>query len=144
MNKKITIEKANFCSNTAFSLYFEIRVKKIQGAKPIAFSIQFHFRRDQSHFSNLISKIKKMCESLKKQRPFTTHPLNCKKTALQYNSNILNCKNPEYSFAQLTVWQLLNIAVRLLENSRNRFVDRQSKKNSKKDRPKKTRPFIEG
>ena len=30
-----------------------------------------------------------------------------------------------------------NIAGRLAENSRNRFVDRQSKKNSKKDRPKK-------
>ena len=31
-----------------------------------------------------------------------------------------------------------NIAGRLPENSRNRFVDRQSKKNSKKDRPKKS------
>ena len=31
----------------------------------------------------------------------------------------------------------INIAGRLPENSRNRFVDRQSKKNSKKDRPKK-------
>ena len=30
----------------------------------------------------------------------------------------------------------INIAGRLPENSRNRFVDRQSKKNSKKDRPK--------
>ena len=30
-----------------------------------------------------------------------------------------------------------NIAGRLPDNSRNRFVDRQSKKNSKKDRPKK-------
>ena len=30
-----------------------------------------------------------------------------------------------------------NIAGRLPENSRNRFVDRQSKKNSKKDGPKK-------
>ena len=30
-----------------------------------------------------------------------------------------------------------NIAGRLPENSRNRFVDQQSKKNSKKDRPKK-------
>ena len=37
-----------------------------------------------------------------------------------------------------------NIAGRLPENSRNRFVDRQSKKNSKKDRPKKFVFFIEG
>ena len=32
---------------------------------------------------------------------------------------------------------IMNIAGRLPENSRNRFVDRQSKKNSKKDRSKK-------
>ena len=33
--------------------------------------------------------------------------------------------------------KIMNIAGRLPENSRNRPVDRQSKKNSKKDRPKK-------
>ena len=39
------------------------------------------FRRDQNHFSNLTSKIMKMCEQIFK-----------KKTAPQYNSNSLNCK----------------------------------------------------
>ena len=33
-----TREKANFCSNTVFSLYFKIRAKKIHAAKPLAFS----------------------------------------------------------------------------------------------------------
>ena len=40
-------------------------------------------RRDQNHYSNLTSKIMKMCEQIFK-----------KKTAPQYNSNSLNCKKP--------------------------------------------------
>ena len=81
VNKKTTSEKANFCSNTVFSLYFKIRAKKIHAAKPLAFSLHFLFRRDQNHHSNLTSKIMKMCEQILK-----------KKTAPQYNSNSLNCK----------------------------------------------------
>ena len=79
--QKTTSEKANFCSNTVFSLYFKIRAKKIHAAKPLAFSLHFLFRRDQNHYSNLTSKIMKMCEQISK-----------KKTAPQYNSNSLNCK----------------------------------------------------
>ena len=79
--KKTTSEKANFCSNTVFSHYFKIRAKKFHAAKPLAFSLHFLFRRDQNHYSNLTSKIKKMCEQILK-----------KKTAPQYNSNSLNCK----------------------------------------------------
>ena len=60
--QKTTSEKANFCLNTVFSLYFKIRVKKIHAAKPLAFSLHFLFRRDQNHYSNLTSKITKMCE----------------------------------------------------------------------------------
>ena len=75
-----TSEKTNFCSNTVFSLYLKIRAKKIHTAKPLAFSLYCLFRRDQNHYSNLTSKIMKMCEQiLKKDRP-------------QYNSNSLNCK----------------------------------------------------
>ena len=82
VNKKTTSEKPNFCSNTVFLLYFKIRVKKIHAAKALAFSLHFLFRRDQNHHSNLTSKIMKMCEQILK-----------KKTAPQYNSNSLNCKN---------------------------------------------------
>ena len=78
---KTTTEKPNFCSNTVFSLYFKIRVKKFHAAKLLAFSLHFLFRRDQNHHSNLTSKIMKMCEQILK-----------KKTAPQYNSNSLNCK----------------------------------------------------
>ena len=79
--QKTTTDKANFCSNTVFSLYFKIRAKKFHAAKPLAFSLHFLFRRDQNHYSNLTSKIMKMCEQTLK-----------KKTAPQYNSNSLNCK----------------------------------------------------
>ena len=71
--QKTTSEKANYCSNTVFSLYFKIRAKKFHAAKPLAFSLHFLFRRDQNHYSNLTSKIMKMCEQIfeKRQRPNT-------------------------------------------------------------------------
>ena len=53
--------------------------QKNHAAKPLAFSLHFLFRRDQNHYSNLTSKIMKMCEQILK-------------TAPQYNSNSLNCK----------------------------------------------------
>ena len=59
---KTTSEKANFCSNTIFSLYFKYRAKKFHAAKPVALSLHFLFRRDQNHYSNLTSKIMKLCE----------------------------------------------------------------------------------
>ena len=69
--QKITTDKANFCSNTILSLYFKIRAKKFHAAKPLAFSLHFLFRRDQNHYSNLTSKMMKMCEQIlkKRQRP---------------------------------------------------------------------------
>ena len=62
--QKTTTDKANFRSKTVFSLYFKIRAKKFHAAKPLAFSLHFLFRRDQSHYSNLTSKIMKMCEQI--------------------------------------------------------------------------------
>ena len=66
--QKTTTEKPNFCSNTIFALYFKIRAKKIHAAKPLAFSLHFLFRRDQNHYSNLTSKIMKMCEQILKKK----------------------------------------------------------------------------
>ena len=66
--QKTTTDKANFCSNTVFSLYFKIRAKKFHAAKPLAFSLHFLFRRDQNHYSNLTSKIMKMCEQILKKK----------------------------------------------------------------------------
>ena len=65
--QKNTSEKANFCSNTVFSLYFKFRAKKFHAAKPLAFSLHFLFRRDQNHYSNWTSKKKKMCEQILKK-----------------------------------------------------------------------------
>ena len=67
VNKKTTSEKANFCSNTVFSLCFKFRAKKFHAAKPLAFSLHFLFRCDQNHNSNLTSKIMKMCEQILKK-----------------------------------------------------------------------------
>ena len=75
--QKTTTDTANFCSNTVFSLYFKFRAKKIHAAKPLAFSLNFLFRRDQNHYSNLTSKIMKICEQIlkKRQRPNTNQIL---------------------------------------------------------------------
>ena len=66
--QKTISEKANFCSNTVFSLYLKIRAKKFHAAKPLAFPLHFVFRRDQNHYFNLTSKIMKMCEQILKTR----------------------------------------------------------------------------
>ena len=65
--QKMTSEKANFCSNNVFSIYLKIRAKKFYTTKPLAFSLHFLFRRDQNHYSNLTSKIMKMCEQILKK-----------------------------------------------------------------------------
>ena len=46
VNKKTTSEKAKFCSNTVFSLYFKFRAKKFHAAKLFAFLLHFLFQRD--------------------------------------------------------------------------------------------------
>ena len=58
--QKPTTERAKFCSNTVFSLYFKIRATKFYAAKRLAFSLHFLIRRDQNHNSNLTSKIMKI------------------------------------------------------------------------------------
>ena len=62
--QKTTSEKANFCASTVLSLYFKIRAEKFHDAKELAFSLRFLFRRDQNHYSDLTSKITKMCDFL--------------------------------------------------------------------------------
>ena len=71
--QKTSSGKANFCSNTIFSLYFKNRAKKFHAAKQLAFSLHFLFRRDQSHYSNLTSKIMKKCEQILKKRQPPIH-----------------------------------------------------------------------
>ena len=61
---KIDNEKANFCSNTVFSLYFTIGAKKFHTAKPLVFWLHFLFRCDQNHYTNFTSKIMKRCEQI--------------------------------------------------------------------------------
>ena len=65
--QKTTGEKAKFCSNTVFLLVFKIRAKNLHAAKPLAFSLHFLFRCYQNHYSDLTSKIMKMCEQILKK-----------------------------------------------------------------------------
>ena len=65
--QKTTSEKANFCSITVFSFYFKIGAQKFHAAKPLAFLLHFLFRRDKNHYSNLTSKIMKICEQILKK-----------------------------------------------------------------------------
>ena len=69
--QKTTSEKAKFCSNIVFSLYFKFGAKKFHAEKPLAFSVHFLFRRDQNCYSNLTSKIMIMCEQILKKRQRT-------------------------------------------------------------------------
>ena len=89
--QKTNCEKANFCSNTIFSLYFKFRAKKFQAAKPLAVSLHFLFRRDQNHYSNLTSKIMKMCEQILKKRQ---HPNTIKILWI-----VKKPRAPQYNFA---------------------------------------------
>ena len=60
-------KKANFCSNTVFSLYFKIGAEKFHAKTPIYFSLHLQFEPDQNHYSNLTSKIMKVCEPILKK-----------------------------------------------------------------------------
>ena len=62
--QKTTSEKANFCSNTVFSLYFKIRMKKFTPQNYSLVLLDFLFRRDQNHYSNLTSRIMEICEQI--------------------------------------------------------------------------------
>ena len=99
LNKKTTSEKANFCSNAVFSLYFKIRAKNIHAAKPLAFLLQFLFRRDQNHHSNLTSTIMRMCEQIlkKRQRPNTIQILWIVKNQEKRNNS------PSYRCAAINI-----------------------------------------
>ena len=48
--QKTRSEKAKFCSNTDLLFHFKFRAKKCHAAKPLAFSLHFLFRREQSLF----------------------------------------------------------------------------------------------
>ena len=64
--------ESEFFVQTPFShSTLKLEQKNFHAAKPLAFSLHFLFLRDQNHYSNLTSKIIKMCEQIfkKRQRP---------------------------------------------------------------------------
>ena len=65
--QKTTNEKTNFCSNTVFSLYFKIRAKKFKPQNHSLFRSISCFGVTKNHYSNLTSKIMKMCGQILKK-----------------------------------------------------------------------------
>ena len=84
MNKKPLPRNRIFVQTPFSHSTLKLERKKITPQNHSLFLLHFLFRRDRNHYSNLTSKIMKMCEQILK-----------KKTAPQYNSNSLNCKNQE-------------------------------------------------
>ena len=79
--KRKSLARKRICVETPYShSTLKLERKNLTPQKPLAFSLHFLFRRDQNHYSNLTSKIIKMCEQ------------TLKKSAPQYNLNSLNCK----------------------------------------------------
>ena len=76
-----------------------------------------------------------------KKRIRSTESRNCVNHAIRSQLQDWNNNKKIWSVTSsdrnTNLGKIKNIAGRLPENSRNRFVDRPSKKNSKKDRPKK-------
>ena len=65
--QETTSEKANFFQTPFSNSTLNLEQKKLNVANPLAFSLYFLFRRDQNHYSNLTSKIKKVCEQILKK-----------------------------------------------------------------------------
>ena len=63
VNKKPLARKRIFVQ-PPFSHSFKFSAKKFHATKPLAFSLHFLFRRDQNLYSNLTSKIMKICEQI--------------------------------------------------------------------------------
>ena len=82
-NKNPPRENEFLCSNIVFSLYFNFRAEKIHAANTLAFSYHFLlFRRHQNHYSNLTSKIMKLCEQIFKKNSRTSPVVQFKEFSL--------------------------------------------------------------
>ena len=87
VNKKPLPRNRIFVQTPFSHSTLKLERKKIHTAQPLAFSLHFLLRRNQSHYSNLTSKIMKMCEQILKkniagripettrsENPFKRHP----------------------------------------------------------------------
>ena len=70
--QKTTSEKANFCSNTVFSLKFKIRAKKFHAAKPLAFAPLPVPARPKSSLQFDFKNYVKMCDQILKKQQANT------------------------------------------------------------------------
>ena len=66
VNKKPVARKRIFVETPFSHCTLNLEQKKKFTPKPLAFSLPFLFPRDQNHYSNMTSKIMKMCEQILK------------------------------------------------------------------------------
>ena len=67
VNKKPLARNPIFVQTPFSHSTLNLEQKNFTPQKPLAFSLHFLFRRDQNHYSNLTSKIMKMCEQILKK-----------------------------------------------------------------------------
>ena len=80
--QKTTSQKAIFFQTPFSHSTFILKQKKIHAANTLAFSFHFLSRRDQNHYSNLTSKIMKMCEQIFKKNSTTSPVVQFKEFSL--------------------------------------------------------------
>ena len=71
VNKKPLPRKRIFVQTPFSHSTLKLERKKIHAEKPLAL-LHFLFRRDQNHYSNLTSKIMKICEEILKKHSGTS------------------------------------------------------------------------
>ena len=67
VNKNPLARKQIFVQTPFYHSTLKLERKKIFAPKILLFSLHFLFRRDQNRYSNLISKIMKICEQILKK-----------------------------------------------------------------------------
>ena len=104
VNKKPLARKRIFVQ-TPFSHSTLNLERKMFTRKPLAFSLHFLFRHDQNHYSNLTSKIMKMCEQiLKKNIAVRIAETTRSENPIKRHPTIKNVSSLIYDYLQTKSW----------------------------------------
>ena len=110
VNKKSLPIKRIFVQTPYSHSTLKLERKNFTPPKPLAFSLHFLFRRDQNHYSNLTSKIMKMCEQILKK--------NIAGQVLTYNSKNFHWLNRktrpgmDYEWIEKTILKKIRSKIR--------------------------------
>ena len=125
--QKTTSEKAKFCSNTVFSLYFKIRAVKFHTAKPLAFCSTSWFGVPKITTPIWLQKSRKCVNrSLKKrQRPNTIQIMSAIIADWEAEAAINNCYHLRLRCYQITLnqWSSMNQFFQWISNIAGRLPE---------------------